>query len=98
MKQRVKVAKAEVTLQDNGDKACEEITLAEQVYRQLRRDIISGQITAGQPLRLEYLKARYGITPGETLEAAQLREIATSAIGAAESSLLRSWIERADRG
>ena len=62
MKQRVKVAKAEVTLQDNGDKACEEITLAEQVYRQLRRDIISGQITAGQPLRLEYLKARYGIS------------------------------------
>lgn len=43
-------------------------------------------------------KARYGITPGETLEAAQLREIATSAIRADESSLLRSWIERADRG
>ena len=62
MKQRVKVAKTEVTLQDIGDKACEEMTLAEQVYRQLRRDIISGQITAGQPLRLEYLKARYGIS------------------------------------
>ena len=33
MKQRVKVAKTEVTLQDNGDNACEEMTLAEQVYR-----------------------------------------------------------------
>ncbi len=42
--------------------ALEEITLAEQVYRALRRDIISGEVPAGQSLRLEYLKERYGIS------------------------------------
>lgn len=41
-------------------------------------------------------KARYGMTPGEALEAAQLRD--AGAAGAAESALLRSWLERADRG
>jgi DNA-binding GntR family transcriptional regulator len=40
----------------------EQITLAEKVYRALRHDIISGAIEAGQSLRLEYLKQRYGIS------------------------------------
>ncbi|MBX6316963.1 GntR family transcriptional regulator [Pigmentiphaga sp.] len=40
----------------------EEITLAEQVYRALRRDLISGEIEPGQSLRLEFLKQRYGIS------------------------------------
>ena len=31
----------------------EEMTLAEQVYRSLRRDIISGALEAGRSLRLE---------------------------------------------
>ena len=45
-----------------ADAAPEEITLAEQVYRALRRDIISGEVPAGQSLRLEDLKERYGIS------------------------------------
>ena len=40
----------------------QEITLAEKAYRALRADIISGAIEAGQSLRLEYLKQRYGIS------------------------------------
>ena len=40
----------------------EEMTLAEQVYRSLRRDIISGALEAGRSLRLEFLKQRYGIS------------------------------------
>lgn len=44
-------------------------------------------------------KARYGLTPGETFEAAQLREIgAVEAGDNIESSILRSWLECADRG
>jgi GntR family transcriptional regulator, carbon starvation induced regulator len=40
----------------------QEITLGEKAYRALRADIISGAIEAGQSLRLEYLKQRYGIS------------------------------------
>ena len=38
----------------------EDITLSEQVYRLLRRDIMSGVFAPGQSLRLELLKQRYG--------------------------------------
>jgi len=47
---------------DAPDGGVEEITLAEQVYRSLRRDLISGDIEPGQSLRLEFLKQRYGIS------------------------------------
>lgn len=62
MKSRVKVVKTAVSPQDESGEACEAITLAEQAHRALRRDIICGAIAAGQPLRLEYLKERYGIS------------------------------------
>lgn len=49
---------------DDGNESAllEEITLAEHVYRALRRDIIAGAVEAGQSLRLEFLKDRYGIS------------------------------------
>ena len=40
----------------------EDLTLAEQTYSAIRKDIISGDLEAGQLLRLEYLKKRYGIS------------------------------------
>lgn len=44
-------------------------------------------------------KARYGMTPGETFEATRRREIgARIPEDALDSSLLRFWIENADRG
>ncbi|MDO9525281.1 MAG: FCD domain-containing protein [Gemmobacter sp.] len=36
------------------------MTLAEQVYHQMRQDIVSGALRPGQPLRLEAMRARYG--------------------------------------
>ena len=44
----------------DGSPEIEEITLSEQVYRLLRRDIMSGAFAPGQSLRLELLKQRYG--------------------------------------
>lgn len=40
----------------------EEGTLADLAYRRLRRDIISGTLAPGSPLRLEALRARYGLS------------------------------------
>lgn len=37
-------------------------SLAETVYRRLRQDILSGVFAPGQPLRLELLKQRYGLS------------------------------------
>lgn len=63
MKPRVRVLRtAPASSADDAGEAYEEITLAEQAHRALRRDIISGAIPAGQPLRLEFLKERYGIS------------------------------------
>lgn len=63
MKPRVKAIRNDgMPDEDASEQALEEITLAEQVYRALRHDIISGALPAGQPLRLEYLKQRYGIS------------------------------------
>lgn len=36
------------------------MTLAEKAYAMIRRDIVSGALPAGQPLRLEALRRRYG--------------------------------------
>ena len=62
MKRRIRIAKAAASMQEAEGEVYEEITLAEQAHRELRRDIISGAIPAGHPLRLEYLKERYGIS------------------------------------
>lgn len=42
--------------------SAENVTLAEVAYRRIRNDIINGELKPGQPLRLEALKARYGIS------------------------------------
>ena len=62
MKPRIKVVKSGSSLPGSDDSAYEEITLAEQAHRMLKRDIISGALPAGQALRLEHLKERYGIS------------------------------------
>ena len=63
MKPRVKATRQEPGRPyDAPGGVVEEITLAEQVYRSLRRDLISGEIEPGQSLRLEFLKQRYGIS------------------------------------
>lgn len=62
MKPRIKVARAAASLAVVPEEAYEEITLAEHAHRRLKADIISGAIPAGQALRLEYLKERYGIS------------------------------------
>jgi GntR family transcriptional regulator, carbon starvation induced regulator len=63
VKPRIKAVRAESPMDDEASHdAMEEITLAEQGYRALRRDIISGAMEPGQSLRLEYLKERYGIS------------------------------------
>ncbi|MET4575350.1 GntR family transcriptional regulator [Ottowia thiooxydans] len=62
MKPRIKVVRPAAAPGESHGASYEEITLAEQAHRMLRRDIISGAIPAGQPLRLEYLKERYGIS------------------------------------
>jgi GntR family carbon starvation induced transcriptional regulator len=62
MKPRITVARRSQEASSPTEELVEQITLAEQVYRALRRDIISGSIEAGQSLRLEFLKQRYGIS------------------------------------
>ncbi len=59
MKPRIKASRQE----DPGSEGAsefEDITLSEQIYRQLRRDIMSGVFAPGQSLRLELLKQLYG--------------------------------------
>lgn len=69
MKPRIRVVKPAASSSGLNEPAYEEITLAEQAYRQLRRDIISGALPAGQALRLEGLKERYGISYSPLREA-----------------------------
>ena len=38
------------------------VTLAEQAYRAIKHDIISGALPPGSPLRLEFLKSRYQLS------------------------------------
>lgn len=44
-------------------------TLIERAYAQLRDDIIEGRLTPGEKLRVEHLKARYGVGAGTLREA-----------------------------
>ncbi|HEY9269922.1 GntR family transcriptional regulator [Achromobacter sp.] len=59
MKPRIKASRQDDPGSD-GSAGVEEITLSEQVYRLLRRDIMRGAFAPGQSLRLELLKQRYG--------------------------------------
>jgi GntR family carbon starvation induced transcriptional regulator len=43
---------------DSGKSAA---TLAERVYRHIRSDIVTGALTSGERLRLDYVRARYGV-------------------------------------
>lgn len=62
MKPRVRIVKGALESATGEGPSSGEVTLAEGVHRALRRDIIAGDLQAGQPLRLEYLKDRYGIS------------------------------------
>ncbi|MHA7599513.1 GntR family transcriptional regulator [Alicycliphilus sp. T452] len=44
-------------------------TLIEHAYEQLRGDIVTGQLVPGEKLRVEHLKARYGVSAGTLREA-----------------------------
>ncbi|KRC84901.1 GntR family transcriptional regulator [Achromobacter sp. Root83] len=59
MKPRIKASRQDDS-GSGGNAEIEEITLSEQVYRLLRRDIMSGAFAPGQSLRLEVLRQRYG--------------------------------------
>lgn len=45
-----------------GEGAAEPATLGEAAYQRLRADIVVGTFTAGEPLRLEALRQRYGLS------------------------------------
>jgi len=62
MKPRVKAMRLASIDGNPTENQFEEITLAEQARRALRRDITSGALQAGQTLKLEFLKERYGIS------------------------------------
>jgi GntR family carbon starvation induced transcriptional regulator len=62
MKPRIRAMRL---VSDDGEEAenqFEDITLAEQARRSLRRDIILGLLEPDQTLKLEFLKERYGIS------------------------------------
>ena len=46
----------------SGESSADNPTLAEVAYRQLRREIVAGVFEPGQKLRLEVLRARYGLS------------------------------------
>ena len=50
------------TAVENDRTGSETLTLVDTAYRDLRRDIIGGVFAPGQPLRLEGLRARYGLS------------------------------------
>lgn len=58
MKPRIKAPREDAAAK--GGAEIEDITLSEQIYRQLRRDIMRGAFAPGQSLRLELLRQRYG--------------------------------------
>ncbi|MBL0422428.1 FCD domain-containing protein [Ramlibacter sp. AW1] len=47
-------------------------SLIEAAYQRMRRDIIAGHLSAGQKLRVEHLKSRYGVGAGTLREAMAL--------------------------
>jgi GntR family transcriptional regulator, carbon starvation induced regulator len=60
----------------------EDVTLAKTAYRRLRQDIMAGVFAPGQPLRLELLRQRYGLSFSplrEALNRLQAERLVTSA-------------------
>jgi len=57
-------------------------TLIEQAYGQLRDDIIEGALAPGEKLRVEHLKARYGVGAGTLREA--ITRLVSDALAVAE--------------
>jgi len=53
----------------DADGPTAEPTLIERAYTQLRDDIVEGRLAAGEKLRVEHLKARYGVSAGTLREA-----------------------------
>src|SRR5688572_10252811 len=62
MKPRAKAMRLASIEGQPTDSQFEDITLAEQARRSLRRDITQGVLEPGQTLKLEFLKERYGIS------------------------------------
>lgn len=54
--------KLDVVAVGSRNEAAGDASLTEKVCRMLRSDIIDGEFSADQPLRLEFLKERYGIS------------------------------------
>lgn len=54
---------------DGGDEQGFSRTLIERAYAQLREDIIEGHLAPGTKLRVEHMKARYGVGAGTLREA-----------------------------
>ena len=57
-------------------------TLIEHTYAQLRDDIVTGRLLPGEKLRVEHLKARYGVSAGTLREA--ITRLASDALVATE--------------
>jgi DNA-binding GntR family transcriptional regulator len=57
-------------------------TLIERAYMQLREDIVDGRLAPGERLRVEHLKARYGVGAGTLREA--ITRLASDAFVVAE--------------
>jgi DNA-binding GntR family transcriptional regulator len=58
-------------------------SLIEQAYVQLRDDIVDGVLAPGEKLRVEHLKARYGVSTSTLREA--ITRLVTDALAVAES-------------
>lgn len=57
-------------------------TLIERAYAQLRDDVVEGKLAPGEKLRVEHLKARYGVSSGTLREA--ITRLVSDALVAAE--------------
>lgn len=57
-------------------------TLIERAYAQLRDDIVEGRLAPGEKLRVEHLKARYGVGAGTLREA--ITRLVSDALAVAE--------------
>lgn len=67
--------------QADGDQSAR--SLIEQAYVQLREDIVNGVLAPGEKLRVEHLKARYGVSTSTLREA--ITRLVVDALAVAES-------------
>jgi len=67
---------------DEGAGGVASRTLIERAYAQLRDDIVEGRLAPGEKLRVEHLKARYGVGAGTLREA--ITRLASDALVVAE--------------